>query len=91
MVRCTIVGAVETAGYFAMSLTNLFVAAGQAFTDWRKRHKAYAELTGLDDRTLADIGIRRSEIAGIVYGNPQRTPTPAVSARRTRPALHNAA
>jgi len=74
-----------------MSLTNLFVAAGHAFADWRKRHKAYAELTGLDDRTLADIGIRRSEIAGIVYGSRQPAPTPAVNARRTRPALHNVA
>ena len=76
-----------------MSLTNLFVAGGHAFSQWRKRHKAYAELTALDDRTLADIGIRRSEIAGIVYGNPapRRAPAPSVSAKRGRPALHKAA
>jgi uncharacterized protein YjiS (DUF1127 family) len=29
---------------------------------WRKYHRAYAELTSLDDRSLADIGLTRSEI-----------------------------
>jgi len=31
-------------------------------TDWRHRQRAYAELAALDDRSLADIGISRSEI-----------------------------
>lgn len=30
--------------------------------DWRQRQRAYAELASLDDRSLADIGITRSEI-----------------------------
>jgi uncharacterized protein YjiS (DUF1127 family) len=30
--------------------------------DWRQRKRAYAELAALDDRSLADIGITRSEI-----------------------------
>ena len=30
--------------------------------DWRRRQRAYAELATLDDRSLADIGISRSEI-----------------------------
>ena len=29
---------------------------------WRQRQRAYAELATLDDRSLADIGITRSEI-----------------------------
>ena len=30
--------------------------------DWRAREQAYAELMAMDDRALADIGIRRSDI-----------------------------
>ena len=30
--------------------------------EWRQRQRAYAELASLDDRSLADIGITRSEI-----------------------------
>lgn len=34
--------------------------------DWRARQVALDELSGLDDHMLADIGIARSEIPGIV-------------------------
>jgi uncharacterized protein YjiS (DUF1127 family) len=50
-----------------MSLINLFVSARDAFARWRQRQRAYGELMALDDRSLADIGIRRSEIASIVW------------------------
>jgi len=33
-----------------------------ALAGWRRRQRAYAELYALDDRSLADIGITRSEI-----------------------------
>ena len=51
-----------------MFLINLFAAAKNALSDWRHRQLAYAELSALDDRSLADIGIRRSEIPAIVEG-----------------------
>jgi uncharacterized protein YjiS (DUF1127 family) len=51
-----------------MFLINLFTAAKQALSDWRRRQLAFAELSALDDRSLADIGIRRSEIPAIVEG-----------------------
>lgn len=35
---------------------------------WRAREKAYDELMALDDHMLADIGIVRSEIPGIIRG-----------------------
>ena len=35
---------------------------------WRARQAALDELAGLDDHMLADIGIARSEIPGIVSG-----------------------
>jgi uncharacterized protein YjiS (DUF1127 family) len=33
-----------------------------AYLDWRRRQVAYDELNSLDDRSLADIGISRSDI-----------------------------
>jgi uncharacterized protein YjiS (DUF1127 family) len=49
-----------------MSLINLFVAARAAIARWRQRQRAYGELMALDDRSLADIGIHRSQIPAIV-------------------------
>jgi len=54
-------------------LINLFVAARNAFAAWRGRQRAYDELMALDDRSLADIGIRRSEIPAVVEGFHERT------------------
>ncbi len=33
-----------------------------AYVSWRQRQAAYEELNSLDDRSLADIGITRSDI-----------------------------
>ena len=51
-----------------MFIVSLFAAARHAFADWRRKQQAYSELMALDDRSLADIGIRRSEIPAIVEG-----------------------
>jgi len=51
-----------------MFLINIFAAAKRAAADWRSRQQAYAELSALDDRSLADIGINRSDIPAIVEG-----------------------
>ena len=51
-----------------MSLINLAVAARNGIKQWRRRQRAYAELMALDDRSLADIGIHRSQIPAIVEG-----------------------
>lgn len=51
-----------------MSLVNLAVAARSAFRNWRRRQRAYHELLALDDRSLADIGIHRSQIPAVVEG-----------------------
>ena len=63
-----------------MSLLTVFIAAASAWADWRQRRRSYGELMALDDRSLADIGIRREEIRAIVEGvqaEPRRAPAPA--------------
>lgn len=52
-----------------MSVLNLLLSAGRAIGAWRRRSRAYAELMALDDHSLADIGIHRSEIPAIVAGS----------------------
>ena len=51
-----------------MSLIHLFVAARNAAAE---RRRAYDELTSLDDRSLADIGIHRSQIPNLVMSFEQ--------------------
>ena len=51
-----------------MSLVNLAVLARTALRNWRRRQRAYHELIALDDRSLADIGIHRSQIPAVVEG-----------------------
>jgi uncharacterized protein YjiS (DUF1127 family) len=63
-----------------MSVLNLLNSAWEAIADWRRRERAYAELMALDDHSLADIGIRRSEIRAICEGSygpaPSEAPIP---------------
>jgi uncharacterized protein YjiS (DUF1127 family) len=72
-----------------MFIVSLFAAARHAVAEWRRKQQAYAELMALDDRSLADIGIHRSEIPGIVEGSRVASPKardreflPAFSAQR---------
>ena len=52
-----------------MSVVNLLISAGRHFSEWRHRQQIYAELMALDDHSLADIGLHRSQIASLVEGN----------------------
>ena len=51
-----------------MSLISIFVATKDALARRRQQRRAYAELTALDDRSLADIGLHRSQIPAVVEG-----------------------
>ncbi len=44
------------------------VAGLRAMTLWHTRRQAMRELNEFDDRTLHDMGIRRSEIEAAVFG-----------------------
>ena len=52
-----------------MFVLNVLNSVREAFADWRRRERAYDELMALDDYSLADIGIRRSEIRAICEGS----------------------
>ena len=39
------------------------------FENWRARERAFRELSALDDRALADIGLSRSEIPYVLDHN----------------------
>jgi uncharacterized protein YjiS (DUF1127 family) len=51
-------------------LTNFFNVLAQKYRNWRRREQALQELFALDDRSLADLGISRSEIPYIVSRIP---------------------
>ena len=58
---------------------NLGHALATALAGWRRRRQAYAELYALDDRSLADIGIHRSQISALVES--LHAPAPVESTR----------
>jgi uncharacterized protein YjiS (DUF1127 family) len=54
---------------------NLAHTLATALAGWRQRQRAYAELFALDDRSLADIGITRSEIPYVLsHATAERNP-----------------
>ncbi|MBV9827182.1 MAG: DUF1127 domain-containing protein [Alphaproteobacteria bacterium] len=66
---------------------NLIVAARSAIQGWRQRERAYDELMSLDDRSLADIGIHRSEIPAVVEGFHDLSGRDAVAPVAAEPRL----
>src|SRR5712692_5340489 len=60
------------------------------FNSWCERRSAAAELYALDDRSLAELGLRRAEIPFIVgLPAPERAPRRARFAVPPKPANHN--
>jgi uncharacterized protein YjiS (DUF1127 family) len=61
-------------------MSTLIASIVERFSAWRERERAFAELSALDDRTLADLGLRRSDIPYVVYCKAQQRVTSAVPA-----------
>jgi uncharacterized protein YjiS (DUF1127 family) len=49
------------------ALTNTLTTLVERFKLWREHQRAFAELNALDDHALADLGLRRADIAFVVY------------------------
>ena len=43
-----------------------------AYRNWRNYERSMSELSRLDDRELADIGISRAEIPAVAWGAKRR-------------------
>lgn len=85
--------AAGSAAALIRALAGAVIAAGgkwwRAYALWRERKAAARELHALDDRTLKDIGVSRSEIEWVVRGphaTRLRDATIATKHRRPRPA-----
>ena len=67
------------------SIANLLQRVAAAMAERRKLRRAFEELSALDDRSLADIGISRSEIRYVLAHSPARgapeTPTPPATGK----------
>jgi uncharacterized protein YjiS (DUF1127 family) len=46
--------------------------AASAWSGWQQRRRAYGELMALDDRLLADIGLRRTDVPAIFHQRVRR-------------------
>jgi len=55
-----------------MSLLTLVIAAASAWSDLQQRRRAHGELMALDDRLLADIGLRRTDVPAIFHERVRR-------------------
>jgi uncharacterized protein YjiS (DUF1127 family) len=61
----------------SIMFTNILKGLTRYYADWQRRHRAAEELYALDDRSLADLGITRSEIPYVLSRTPDREARPA--------------
>jgi uncharacterized protein YjiS (DUF1127 family) len=69
-------------------MTNIISSIVESFKAWRERERTYAELNALDDHTLADLGLRRSDIPSVVFSKGREFEA-NVAAAQTRTAANS--
>jgi uncharacterized protein YjiS (DUF1127 family) len=71
------------------TLNGIFGALAARFMAWRERERAFAELNALDDHTLADLGLRRSDIPMVVFSRHEDSYRASDAASNATPANNN--
>lgn len=84
--RAFVAGAANRIGHAFRPLATGGRAAARRWSRWRAERRAVAELRGLSDRTLADIGLHRSHIRGVVRELGDEAAPRTAAARGTRAA-----
>ena len=72
------------------TINSIFGALVGRFNAWRERERTYAELSSLDDHTLADLGLRRSDIPLVVFSKAREFEADVAAAQiRTAANINN--
>jgi uncharacterized protein YjiS (DUF1127 family) len=74
--------------FVVTALTSIFRSLVGSFQAWRERERTYSELNSLDDHTLADLGLRRSDIPLVVFSKGREFEA-NVAASQTRSAANS--
>jgi uncharacterized protein YjiS (DUF1127 family) len=77
-------GAMRAFGNALLHPWQAILAVVRAYARWRERREAVRELHSLDDRSLRDIGVSRSEIEWVVSSQQAARMRAAVKAVRPR-------
>ena len=77
-------GAMRELGSALLHPWQAVLAVVRAYARWRERRQAVRELHSLDDRSLRDIGVSRSEIEWVVSSQQAARVRAAVKAVRPR-------
>jgi uncharacterized protein YjiS (DUF1127 family) len=77
-------GAMRELGSALLHPWQAVLAVVRAYARWRERREAVRELHSLDDRSLRDIGVSRSEIEWVVSSQQAARVRAAVKAARPR-------
>jgi uncharacterized protein YjiS (DUF1127 family) len=77
-------GAMRELGSALLHPWQAVLAVVRAYARWRERREAVRELHALDDRSLRDIGVSRSEIEWVVSSQQAARVRAAVKAVRPR-------
>lgn len=61
------------------------------FENWRARERAFRELSSLDDRSLADIGLARADIPFVLDREPAQVGAPRIAPEAANTNVRHAA